>query len=138
MVTSYLNRRNVIDVQGLIQRSKGSRAKIVHYGLLHVGALPHLASRLEASGHASIESSPILQRLFREQAEAVAALDEAIAADLESDVCDRLQSDLNIRTSRVHETRRLLRLRRITELANEREDDIAVRALMGEGPIASA
>ncbi|SOV06453.1 uncharacterized protein UDID_17470 [Ustilago sp. UG-2017a] len=63
IVKSYLSRCNIVDIQGLVQRGKESKNRIMLLGLHHVKAITDTPSSLHAVGIAGVESMPIIQRL---------------------------------------------------------------------------
>ncbi|KAJ1036613.1 hypothetical protein NDA13_000144 [Ustilago tritici] len=64
IVKSYLSQRNIVDIQGLVQRGKESKKHIVLHGLHHVKAITDTPNSLHAVGIAGIESMPTIQQLM--------------------------------------------------------------------------
>ncbi|KAJ1026676.1 hypothetical protein NDA13_004049 [Ustilago tritici] len=65
IVKSYLSQCNVVDIQGLVQRGKESKNRIMLHGLHHVKAITNTPNSLHAVGIAGVESMPIIQQLVR-------------------------------------------------------------------------
>ena len=61
IVKSYLSRRNVLDIQGLVQRGKESKNHIMLHGLGRVKAITDTPNSLHAVANAGVESMTIIQ-----------------------------------------------------------------------------
>ncbi|SPC66311.1 uncharacterized protein UHOD_12009 [Ustilago sp. UG-2017b] len=82
IVKSYLSRRNIVNIQGLVQRGKESKNHIMLHGLCRVKAITDTPSSLHAVGIAGVESMPIIQQLVCKYNQAKVALSDASAQGL--------------------------------------------------------
>ena len=78
MVKSYLSRRNVVDIQRLVQNGKEQKQWIMLHSLHQVKQIPQQPSSLSAS-NVAIEQMPNIQRLSHEHQQTVNALKQALA-----------------------------------------------------------
>ncbi|KAJ1580016.1 hypothetical protein NDA12_005593 [Ustilago hordei] len=142
IVKSYLSRRNVVDIQGLVQRGKESKNRIMLHGLRRVKAITDTPTSLHAVGIAGVESMPIIQRLVRECNQAKVALSDASAQGLPAHEYQALKVDHNKKLMRLACTQSQLRLRTMIEHAYKEKEDLNLCALRGSlfgaGPAAAA
>ncbi|SPC61666.1 uncharacterized protein UHOD_11628 [Ustilago sp. UG-2017b] len=94
IVKSYLSRRNVVDIQGLVQRGKESKNHIMLHGLHHVKAITDTPNSLHAIANAGVESMPIIQRLVHKYNQAKVALSDASAQGLPAHEYQTLKVDV--------------------------------------------
>ncbi|KAJ1019717.1 hypothetical protein NDA13_005942 [Ustilago tritici] len=95
IVKSYLSWRNVVDIQGLVQRGKESKNCIMLHGLHRVKAITDTLNSLHAVGIAVVESMPIIQQLVCKYNQAKVALSDASAQGLPAHKYQALKVDHN-------------------------------------------
>ncbi|SPC60975.1 uncharacterized protein UHOD_11207 [Ustilago sp. UG-2017b] len=143
IVKSYLSRRNVVDIQGLVQRGKESKNRIMLHGLHHVKAITDTLSSLHAVGIAGVESMPIIQRLVHKYNQAKVALSDASAQGLPAHKYQALKVDHDKKMKRLEKTQLQLRRRTMIEHSYKEKEDLNICALFGSvlggaGPAAAA
>ncbi|SAM86092.1 uncharacterized protein UBRO_20958 [Ustilago bromivora] len=143
IVKSYLSQRNIVDIQGLVQRGKESKNRIMLHGLRHVKAITDTPNSLNAVGIADAKSMSIIQRLVHECNQAKVALSDASAQGLPAHEYQALKVDHNKKMQHLAKTQCQLRCRTMIEHAYKEKEDLNICALFGSvlggaGPAAAA
>ncbi|SPC64348.1 uncharacterized protein UHOD_11729 [Ustilago sp. UG-2017b] len=143
IVKSYLSWHNVVDIQGLVQRGKESKNRIMLHGLHHVKAITDTPNSLHAIAKAGVESMPIIQQLVREYNQAKVALSNASAQGLPAHEYQALKVDHDKKMQHLAKTWRQLRCQTMIEHTYKEKEDLNVCALRGSlfggaGPAAAA
>ncbi|SAM85389.1 uncharacterized protein UBRO_20906 [Ustilago bromivora] len=143
IVKSYLSWRNVVDIQGLVQRGKESKNRIMLHGLCPVKAITDTPNSLHAVANAGVESMPIIQRLVHEYNQAKVALSDASAQGLPAHEYQALKVDHDKKMQCLAKARHQLQHRTMIEHAYKEKEDLNIHALLGPlfggvGPAAAA